>query len=177
MISSLWMDRAFLQRNARAGNARFRWSSLPRCGLDLAGAIARPSNDPRLQGLTDVGKFATIGKVTKNTRPIRWMKAARKDFEDFPQAARDDLLDALTAVADGGHPTIAKPLTGLGSGVVELALRHRGDAFRVVYALQIGADVWVIHAFQKKSKTGVATPRQEIDLVRERLRRLKEILG
>jgi phage-related protein len=105
------------------------------------------------------------------------MKAARKDFEDFPQAARDDLLDALTAVADGGHPTIAKPLTGLGSGVVELALRHRGDAFRVVYALQIGADVWVVHAFQKKSKTGVATSRQEIDLVRERLRRLKEILG
>jgi phage-related protein len=105
------------------------------------------------------------------------MKAARKDFEDFPQAARDDLLDALTAVADGGHPTIAKPLTGLGSGVVELALRHRGDAFRVVYALQIGADVWVVHAFKKKSKTGVATPRQEIDLVRERLRRLKEILG
>jgi phage-related protein len=134
-------------------------------------------NYPRLPGLTDVGKFATIRKVIKNTRPIRWMKAARKDFEDFPQAARDDLLDALTAVADGGHPTIAKPLTGLGSGVVELALRHRGDAFRVVYALQIGADVWVVHAFQKKSKTGVATPRQEIDLVRERLRRLKEILG
>ncbi|MEA2728924.1 MAG: hypothetical protein QOF70_3399, partial [Acetobacteraceae bacterium] len=74
-------------------------------------------------------------------------------------------------------PTIAKPLTGLGSGVVELALRHRSDAFRVVYALQIGADVWVVHAFQKKSKTGVATSRQEIDLVRERLRRLKEILG
>jgi phage-related protein len=134
-------------------------------------------NYPRLPGLTDVGKFATIGKVIKNTRPIRWMKAARKDFEDFPQAARDDLLDALTAVADGGHPTIAKPLTGLGSGVVELALRHRSDAFRVVYALQIGADVWVVHAFQKKSKTGVATSRQEIDLVRERLRRLKEILG
>jgi phage-related protein len=115
-------------------------------------------------------------RVIKNTRPIRWMKAARKDFEDFPQGARDDLLDALTAVADGGHPSIAKPLTGLGSGVMELALRHRGDAFRVVYALQIGADVWVVHAFQKKSKSGSATPRQEIDLVRERLTRLREIL-
>jgi phage-related protein len=60
--------------------------------------------------------------------------------------------------------------------VMELALRHRGDAFRVVYALQIGTDVWVIHAFQKKSKSGIATPRQEIDLVRERLKRLREIL-
>jgi phage-related protein len=126
--------------------------------------------------LTSVGKFATMQRVTKTTRPIRWMKAARKDFENFPQGARDDLLDALTAVADGGHPSIAKPLTGLGSGVMELALRHRGDAFRVVYALQIGTDVWVIHAFQKKSKSGIATPRQEIDLVRERLKRLREIL-
>jgi phage-related protein len=117
-----------------------------------------------------------MGWVTRNTRPIQWIKAARKDFEDFPQGARDDLLDALTAVADGGHPSIAKPLTGLGSGVLELALKHRGDAFRLVYAPQIGADIWVVHAFQKKSKSGIATPRQEIDLVRERLRRLREAL-
>lgn len=114
--------------------------------------------------------------MTRNTRPIVWIKAARKDFEDFPQGARDELLDALTAVADGGRPSIAKPLTGLDSGVMELALRHRGDAFRVVYALQVGADIWVIHAFQKKSKSGIKTPKQEIDLVRERLKRLKEAL-
>jgi phage-related protein len=59
---------------------------------------------------------------------------------------------------------------------MELALRHRGDAFRVVYALQIGADIWVIHAFQKKSKSGIATPRQEIDLVQDRLERQKDIV-
>jgi phage-related protein len=52
-----------------------------------------------------------------------------------------DLARALTIVADGGMPDIAKPLTGLGSGILELALRHRGDAFRVVYALQIGTDI------------------------------------
>jgi phage-related protein len=115
--------------------------------------------------------------VIRNTRPIHWIKAARKDFEDFPQGARDDLLDALTAVADGGHPSIAKPLKGLGYGVMELALRHRGDAFRVVYALQIGADIWVVHCFQKKSKSGIATAKQEIDLVRDRLRRLRETLN
>jgi phage-related protein len=126
--------------------------------------------------LTTVDRFATIGRVIRNTRPIQWIKAARKDFEDFPQGARDDLLDALTAVADGGHPSIAKPLTGLGSGVLELALRHQGDAFRLVYALRIGSDIWVVHAFQKKSKSGIATPKQEIDLVRERLRRLREAL-
>ena len=72
-------------------------------------------------------------------------------------------------------PPMAKPLTGFGSGVLELALAFRDDAFRVVYAVRLGADVWVIHAFQKKSKTGIKTPKHEIDLIHARLRRLKEI--
>lgn len=83
---------------------------------------------------------------------------------------------ALTILAEGRMPDIAMPLTGLGSGVMELALKYRGDAFRVVYALQIGDDIWVVHAFQKKSKTGIKTPKQEIDLIRDRLKRLKEML-
>jgi phage-related protein len=112
----------------------------------------------------------------RNTRPIVWLKAARRDFEDFPEKARDRLLDALTVAAEGGMPSIAKPLRGFGSGVLELALAFRGDAFRVVYALQLGADVWVIHAFQKKSKTGIRTPKQEIDLIETRLRRVKEMV-
>lgn len=111
-----------------------------------------------------------------NTRAISWIKAARRDFEEFPRGARDELLDALTAVAEGGFPTIAKPLTGLGVGVLELALKHRGDAFRVVYALQIGHDIWVVHAFQKKSKSGIATPKHDVELIRERMKRLREML-
>ncbi len=71
---------------------------------------------------------------------------------------------------------IAKPLDGLGPGVMELALRHRGDAFRMVYALRVGDDIWVIHAFPTKLRSGIATPAQEIDLVRARLKRLKEVL-
>jgi phage-related protein len=112
----------------------------------------------------------------RDTRPISWLKGARKDFEDFPQGAQIDMARALTILAEGRMPDIAKPLTGLGSGVMELALRHRGDAFRVVYALQIGRDIWVIHAFQKKSKSGIKTPKQETDLIRERLKRLREML-
>ncbi len=114
--------------------------------------------------------------MNRATRPISWVKAARKDFADFPAAARDDALDALSALAEGAMPSVAKPLTGLGPGVMELALRHRGDAYRVVYALQLNEDIWVIHAFQKKSKAGIKTPKTEIDLVRERLKRLKEML-
>jgi phage-related protein len=74
-------------------------------------------------------------------------------------------------------PEIAKPLTSLGTGVMELALRHRGDALRVVYALRIDDDIWVVHAFQRKSKSGIKTPKQDIDLIQERLKRLKERLG
>ena len=74
-------------------------------------------------------------------------------------------------------PLIAKPLIGFGSGVMEVKLKHRGDAFRVVYALQMGEEIWVIHAFQKKSKSGVKTPREEIDLIHTRLKRLRAEIG
>lgn len=78
--------------------------------------------------------------------------------------------------ARGGKADAAKPFKGMGSGVFEIALRHRGDAFRVVYAVQLGEDLWVVHAFQKKSKSGIKTPQAEVDLIRERLKRLKETL-
>ena len=66
---------------------------------------------------------------------------------------------------------------GLGSGLLEIALKHGGDAYRVIYVLQLAHAVWVLHAFQKKSKKGIRTPQPEIDLVRERLKRLKEALS
>jgi phage-related protein len=62
--------------------------------------------------------------MLRDSRPVVWIKAARKDFEDFPEAAQTDFLRALTIVAEGQTPDIAKPLKGLGSGVLELALRH-----------------------------------------------------
>jgi phage-related protein len=82
----------------------------------------------------------------------------------------------LTIAAEGGKADIAKPMRGLGSSVFEIALPFRGDAFRVVYAVQLGEDIWVVHAFQKKSTWGVKTPKPEIDLVKDRLKRLKEML-
>ena len=112
----------------------------------------------------------------RDSRPISWLRGAQKDFEDFPQGAQIEMARALTILAEGRMPDIAKPFTGLGSGVMELALRHRGDAFRVVYALHIDEDIWVIHAFQKKSKSGIKTPKQDIELIRERLKRLREML-
>ena len=85
------------------------------------------------------------------------------------------MLFALEIAAAGRMADIAKPLKGLDGGVFEIALPHRGDAYRAVYAVRIGADIWVIHAFQKKSTVGIKTPRHEIDLIAERLKRLKEL--
>lgn len=114
--------------------------------------------------------------TTRQTRQISWIKAARKDFEKFPLEAQDICLTALTVAAEGGKSDLAKPISGLGSGVFEIALPHRGNAYRVVYAVQIADAIWVVHAFQKKSKTGIKTPKPEIDLVESRLKILKEVL-
>jgi phage-related protein len=101
---------------------------------------------------------------------------ARKAFEAFPDGARQIVIDALSVAAEGGMAGIAKPVKGLGSGVFEVALPFRGNAFRVVYAVQLGDDLWVIHAFQKKSTQGIKTPQHEIDVIKDRLKRLKEML-
>jgi phage-related protein len=112
--------------------------------------------------------------MADEARPVFWIKAARKDFDEFPAEARRDAADALAMASAGGKSAIAKPMHGLGPGVMEIALRRRGDAYRVVYALQLADAIWVVHAFQKKSKTGVKTPLPEIELIRSRLRRIKE---
>jgi len=110
------------------------------------------------------------------TRPISWIKAALRDFQDFPEGAQTEILRALVVAAEGGKADVAKPMKGFGSGVFEVALKHRGDAFRTVYAVQVGYALWVLHAFQKKSRTGIKTPKHEIDLIHDRLKRLKEML-
>jgi phage-related protein len=114
--------------------------------------------------------------MTRKTRPLSWIKAALKEFEAFPPEAMSICLAALTIAAEGGMADIAKPMRGMGSGVFEIALPFRGDAFRVVYALQIADEIWVVHAFQKKSTRGIKTPQREIDLIKDRLKRLKEML-
>ena len=114
--------------------------------------------------------------MIRKTRPVSWIGAALREFETFPQAARSICLVALTIAAEGGKADVAKPMHGLGSGVFEIAMPFRGDAFRVVYAVQLAEEIWVVHAFQKKSTQGIRTPQREIDLIRERLRRLKEML-
>jgi phage-related protein len=96
------------------------------------------------------------------------VSVARKAFESFPERAQLEIERALTYAAEGRKADIAKPMKGLGSGFYEIALRFRGDAYRTIYG--------VVNAFQKKSETGVKTPKHEVDLIRARIKRLREML-
>jgi phage-related protein len=109
-------------------------------------------------------------------RRISWIKAALRDFQAFPAAVQEQMTTALRIAARGEKADTAKPMKGLGTGVFEIALAYRGNAYRAVYAVQVGEDVWVVHAFQKKSTQGIKTPKREIDLIRARLKRLEEML-
>src|ERR1700674_440067 len=104
--------------------------------------------------------------MTRKSRPVSWIRTVLKEFETFPEGARSICLAALTIAAEGGKADVAKPMHGLGSGVFEIALAFRGDAVRVVYALQHAEEIWVVHAFQKKSTRGIKTPQREIDLIK-----------
>jgi len=111
-----------------------------------------------------------------NMKKISWVKAALKDFRDFPTPVQERMKGALAIASMGQKADIAKPMKGLGSGVYEIALAHRSNAYRAIYAVQIGESLWVVHAFQKKSVKGIATPHKEIELIKSRLKRIEELL-
>lgn len=113
----------------------------------------------------------------RDTKQVSWVKAARKVFKAFPEAVRDRANTALTIAAEGGKAEIAKPLKGLGPGVLEIAIRYRTNAWRVVYVTELAGQLWVLHAFQKKSLVGIKTPKPEIDLISKRIKLLKSELS
>ena len=107
-------------------------------------------------------------------RPLFWEGSTKRDFKQFPTAVQKDMGVALFVVQLGGTPPSAKPWKGLGSGVYELVEDHRGDTYRAVYTVRIADSIHVLHAFQKKSKSGIKTPKTDIALIERRLRGLLE---
>jgi phage-related protein len=110
-------------------------------------------------------------------RPVVWLGNSRSNIQDFPPDARRLMGGQLQLMQYGGMPKDAKPLRGVGSGVIEIALRHEGEAYRTVVALQLGRTIYVLHAFQKKSKKGIATPKHDVDLIKQRYKEAKELAG
>jgi phage-related protein len=108
---------------------------------------------------------------TSPPKPLFWVGSSRNDLKSFPPDAQDVIGRALLDAQFGGKHPHAKPLQGFGgAGVVEVVLDLRGEAYRAVYTVRFQHAVYVLHAFQKKSSRGIATPKYEIDRVRQRLR-------
>ena len=101
---------------------------------------------------------------------LYWEGSSRKDFKEFPLNVQKDMGVALFIVQLGGTPGSAKPWKRLGSRVYELVEDHRSDTFRAVYTVRFGDAVHVLHAFQKKSKSGIATPQPDVERIEKRLK-------
>lgn len=106
----------------------------------------------------------------RRLRPLNWVGGSFRDYIRFPEPVQEEMGFALYRAQIGERHPIAKTMKGFGGGgVLELAARHDGNAYRAVYTVRFAEAVYVLHAFQKKSKKSVATPRGDIDLVRRRL--------
>ena len=106
-------------------------------------------------------------------KKLTWFADSLTSLRAFPTSVQDDIGYALYVAQLGETHSSAKPLHGLGSGVMEIASNDPSGAYRAVYTVSIGDSIYVVHAFQKKSKTGIATPKAEIELVRRRLKQLR----
>jgi phage-related protein len=105
-------------------------------------------------------------------RPLFWEGDSKKVFKMFPVTVQKDMGVALFLAQIGGMAPSAKPWKGLGSGIFELVEDHRGDTYRAVYLVRMADSIHVLHAFQKKSKSGVKTPRTDTELIEQRMKRI-----
>jgi phage-related protein len=108
-------------------------------------------------------------------RPVEWVGSSYKDFVSFPEAIQQEMGHALYLAQIGRIHSSAKPLKGFGgAGIVELVEDDQHGTYRAVYTVKFESAIYVLHAFQKKSKKGIKTPREEIELVRRRLKVAEE---
>jgi phage-related protein len=103
-------------------------------------------------------------------KPCLFIGASRRELKALPDEVQDEVGHALYLVQCGGKPDSAKPLKGLGSGVLEIVEYFDGNTYRAVYTVRFAEAVYVLRAFQKKSKTGIGTPKFEIELIKTRLK-------
>ena len=109
--------------------------------------------------------------MNSTPKPLNWIGSSYKDFCAFPDEVKSEMGFGLFLAQLGTRHIKAKTLSGFGGeGVVELVDDHRGETFRTVYTVRFATSVYVLHAFQKKSKSGIATPLSDINLVKRRLR-------
>lgn len=114
--------------------------------------------------------------VSPNTKPVFWIGNTKTELSALHEDVRDAVGQALFEAQKGGKHARTKPLRGYGdASVLELVVDHAGDTFRAVSTVRWPGRVYVLHVFQKKSKSGIGTPKAELNLIDARLRRLRDL--
>ena len=114
----------------------------------------------------------------KNDKELIWMGDCRDNLKTFPEEGKDVMGFALRQAQQGGKHPCTKPLKGFkGAGVLEVVENHDGNTYRAVYTVRVKDKIYVLHAFQKKSKKGIQTPQKEIDVIKARLKRVEAEKG
>ncbi len=103
-------------------------------------------------------------------KPLHWIGSSKRNFLSFPATIKEDMGNALGLAQFGGTAPTAKPWKGLGPGVLEVVESHEGNAYRAVYTVRFEQAVYVLHAFQKKSPSGIRTAKRDVALITERLK-------
>ena len=111
-----------------------------------------------------------MSQLPRPAKPLRWIASSRKDYGEFPDEVQEQFGFELFLARTGLHPPSAKPLKGMGGGVVELIDDFDGDTYRAVYTVRFSAAIYVLHAFKKKSKKGIKTSQGDVDLIKRRLK-------
>jgi phage-related protein len=104
-------------------------------------------------------------KIPRPLKLVHWLGSSKKDLKNFPDEVQGEVGRALMRAQFGGKDIDAKPWKGLGPGVMEIVSRFDSDTYRAVYTVNIGDVIYVLHAFQKKSKSGISTPREDVELI------------
>jgi phage-related protein len=116
-----------------------------------------------------------LGKA-ETLKPLVWIRSSKDDLKRFPRTAQSHLGFALKVAQSGGKHPDAKPIKGFGgASVIEIVEDYDGDTYRAVYTVKFAEAIYVLHAFQKKSRSGIATPKHDLDLIEERLKRAREL--
>ena len=106
--------------------------------------------------------------MEKKLRPVEWMGDSLKQIKAMPEEVQKTIGWQLQQAQVGDMPGLAKPFKGVASGVFEIRKSYDTDTYRTVYAVQIGESIYILHAFQKKAKKGIATPKKDVDLINKR---------
>jgi phage-related protein len=110
--------------------------------------------------------------ASSNIKQVVWIGSSKADLTAFPEEVKDAMGYALYVAQQGGKHYHTKPLRSFGgAGILEIVEDHDGDTYRAVYAVRLARRIYVLHAFQKKSKSGIKTPKAETNLIKLRLKR------